>query len=554
MKSTNIEEYKTRITTYPFDVLDGNVLACENIKLACKRFVAWFDRDDMYFDFEEVEKTIRFISHFKHFTGQFNNKPFLLEEWQKWMFSGIYGWKWKETNLRVTRTFLLSVARKSSKSTMLSVMAIKAMLEEPNAQCVVAANSASQASILFKMCTSYIKSLGKKTDKIFKRYRDRIIFDKTQSEIKVVSADATRLDGLNCNFAVVDEISQAPNSDVYTVLSSSMGSRKQPLMCCCTTRSHNNSGFYKELEDSALDCLRGIKNDDSIFPVVYTLDDGDDYEDEKVWKKCSPNLDISVSSEFYRQQITVMKNSPSQFSATMEKVFNVWTSSSNVWIPMDYVYKSMEKVDIKDYKDYLCYLSYDLASTSDLSCVTALFNVDDKFIFKTWYFLPRETLKTSVNKEKYKLWERQKYLIVTEGNVTDYDYIFNQIMKINHECEGVIRISYDTWNSTSLAIKLTEEGYNMQPYSQSIGSMNLPTKQLERLIMQGTNIIIDKNPITAWCFGNAVAKSDWNDNQKIIKESYDNKIDGVVSMIMGYGGYMQDSNYGNITLEGVSFS
>lgn len=549
-----IEEYKARITTYPFDVLDGNVLACENIKIACKRFVGWFDRDDMFFDVEEVERTFRFISHFKHFTGQYNNKPFLLEEWQKWMFSGIYGWKWKETKLRVTRTFLLSVSRKQGKSSALSLMAIKAMLEEPNAQCIVAANSASQASILFKMCTSYIKSLGKKTEKIFKRYRDKIIFDKTQSEIKVVSADATRLDGLNCNFAVVDEISQAPNSDVYTVLSSSMGSRRQPLMCCCTTRSHNNSGFYKELEKSALDCLRGIKNDDTIFPVVYTLDDGDDYENESVWKKCSPNLDISVSRDFYRQQITVMKNSPSQFSATMEKVFNVWTSSSNVWIPMDYVYKVMKNVDIKDYKDYLCYLSYDLASTSDLSCVTALFENDNEFVYKTWYFLPNDTLKTSVNKDKYKIWKQQGYLITTPGNVTDYDYIFNQIQKIQNETSGVMRISYDTWNSTSLAIQLTNEGYNMQPYSQSIGSMNLPTKELERMIMQGNNVIIDKNPITAWCFENAVSKSDWNDNQKIIKESYDNKIDGVISMIMGLGGWMQDNNFNGVSCETFAYN
>lgn len=890
---------RREITDYPWRILDGKETACEWVKLSCKRFIDFLHRDDMYFDVDEVKRTIKFFSHFKHFVGQYADKPFLLEEWQKFIMCGVYGFRWKENNLRVTKTFILSVGRKNGKalrldtniptptgyttmgelkegdivfdkdgkqtkviattpimynhkcyeitftdgekivadadhqwwidrrhkrkyhiettqdmvdkgfkhirkngytdcylnvplakpleydeqelpfdpytfgvwlgdgcskgsiltlngddmneilsyipyhptsitqekdrncfrikfstrdwkkselstflkkynlrgnkhipkeflynsyenrlallqglmdtdgyistnklngshqcqivqknddiangicfllnsfgikynctkkipkiyekecnevnvisfnptqeipcfrlkrkynllpsnhgkykakyikdikevdsvpvkcimvdspshtylcgerntvthnSSLVSVMAIKALLETKGAQVICSANSASQANLLQTMASNYLKSLGKKSDKLFRRYRDRIMFPKTESYIKVVSNSPERLDGLNCNFFVADETSQAVDSKVWDVLDTSRGSRLESLAVACTTRSSNQSGFYRELETSAMNVLNGTVDDDTIFAMIYTLDDGDDYENEKVWKKCSPNLDISVYSQFYRDQINKIKTTPSMTSAIMEKVFNVWTSSSNVWIPMDYVYKSMEKVDIKDYKDYLCYLSYDLASTSDLSCVTALFNVDDKFIFKTWYFLPRETLKTSVNKEKYKLWERQKYLIVTEGNVTDYDYIFNQIMKINHECEGVIRISYDTWNSTSLAIKLTEEGYNMQPYSQSIGSMNLPTKQLERLIMQGTNIIIDKNPITAWCFGNAVAKSDWNDNQKIIKESYDNKIDGVVSMIMGYGGYMQDSNYGNITLEGVSFS
>lgn len=548
------KDIRERITDYPWRVLDGKEIACNWVKLSCKRFVDFLHRDDMYFDIDDVEKTIRFFSHFKHFVGQYADKPFLLEEWQKFIICGVYGFRWKETNLRVVKTFILSVGRKCGKTSLVSIMAIKALLETKGAQVICSANSASQANLLQTMASNYLKSLGKKSDKLFKRYRDRIMFPKTESYIKVVSNSPERLDGLNCNFFVADETSQAVDSKVWDVLDTSRGSRLESLAVACTTRSSNQSGFYRELETSAMNVLNGTVDDDTIFALIYTLDDGDDYEDEKVWKKCAPNLDISVYSDFYREQINKIKTTPSMTSAIMEKVFNVWTSSSNVWIPMDYIYKSMDNVDIKDYKDYLCYLSYDLASTSDLSCVTALFNVDDKFIFKTWYFLPRETLKTSVNKEKYKLWEREKYLIVTEGNVTDYDYIFNQIMRINKECEGVIRISYDTWNSTSLAIKLTEEGFNMQPYSQSIGSMNLPTKQLERLIMQGSNIIIDKNPITAWCFGNAVAKSDWNDNQKIIKESYDNKIDGVVSMIMGYGGYLQDSNYGNITLEGVSFS
>lgn len=546
------KEIREKITTYPWDVLDGKILACENIKLACKRFMDFLDMEDRYFDVGDVERTIRFFERFRHFTGQYNNKPFILQEWQKFMICGIYGFKWKKDGTRVTRTFILSVSRKGGKSSIISIMAIKALLEENNAQVIVAANSASQASILFKMASSYLKSLGGKVDKLFRRFRDRIMFDKTDSSMRVVSADASRLDGLNCNFAVVDEISQAPNSDVYDVLESSMGSRQQPLMCCCTTRSNNQSGFYKELEQSGIDVMRGLKQDDSVFCLVYTLDDGDDCEDEKVWKKCSPNLGISVSEDFYRQQITKMKNNPSQTTAIMTKVFNVWTSTSNVWIPQSYTFKVMDKVRMDDFNDKLLYLSFDLASTSDLTCLSAMYEDHGTYYFKNWYYLPQEALKTSTNKDNYRKWQKQGFLTVTQGNVTDYDYVMNDIQKLQDNSEGIVRISYDSWNATDFTIRLTESGFNMKPYSQSIGSMNRPTKAIERLIMEGKNIVIDKNPITLFCFENSVPKPDYNDNIKIIKESYENKIDGVIAIIMNYGGFQEENHYDGALIEGIT--
>lgn len=547
------KEIREKITTYPWDVLEGKILTCENIKLACKRFMDFLDMKDRYFDVGDVERTIRFFQRFRHFTGQYNNKPFILQEWQKFMICGIYGFKWKKDNTRVTRTFILSVSRKGGKSSIISIMAIKALLEENNAQVIVAANSASQASILFKMASSYLKSLGGKVDKLFRRFRDRIMFDKTDSSMRVVSADASRLDGLNCNFAVVDEISQAPNSDVYDVLESSMGSRQQPLMCCCTTRSNNQSGFYKELEQSGIDVMRGLKQDDSVFCLVYTLDDGDDCEDEEVWKKCSPNLGISVSEDFYRQQITKMKNNPSQTTAIMTKVFNVWTSTSNVWIPQSYTFKVMDKVRMDDFNDKLLYLSFDLASTSDLTCLSAMYEDNGTYYFKNWYYLPQEALKTSTNKDNYKKWQRQGFLTVTQGNVTDYDYVMTDIQKLQDNSEGIVRISYDSWNATDFTIRLTESGFNMKPYSQSIGSMNRPTKAIERLIMEGKNIVIDKNPITLFCFENSVPKPDYNDNIKIIKESYENKIDGVIAIIMNYGGFQEENHYDGALIDGITF-
>jgi phage terminase large subunit-like protein len=534
-----IEKVKD-ITTYPWDVVEGKITSCELVKLACQRFINFLQRDDMYFDFDDVEKKIHITESLKHFKGEYSGRPFLLEPFQKFVYCAVYGMKWKKNHHRVTRTVILSMGRKGGKSSLISAMAINALLEEDCAQCIVAANSASQAGILFKMAQKYLKSIDPK-GKHFRQYRDKILFDKTSSEIKVVAADASRLDGLDCSFFVQDETAAAPSSEVWDVLEQSAGSRAQPLAISCTTRGFNLSGFYKELEDSAIEVLKGVKEDDSLFTLIYTLDEGDDYEDPAVWKKCQPNLGISVFPEFVEQQITKGKNTPTQQYSIMTKVFNCWQSSSENWIQMDYIWKSMQKVDITQYQNEFCYVSFDLASVNDLTCLGWMLPYGDKFYMKFKYYLPNDSIKGNPNEERLKRWAKEGYLTLTEGNVTDYDYVINDIDKIQN-ITPIMKISYDQWNSQSIAIELTGKGMPLEPYSQSLQSMNLPTKTLENMILSG-KVIIDKNPVTAWCFENAKTKYDSLDNVRIIKNSYTQKIDGAITAIMLVGGYLHGQHF-----------
>ena len=534
-----IEKVKD-ITTYPWDVVEGKIIACELVKLACQRFINFLQRDDMYFDFDDVEKKIHITESLKHFKGEYAGQSFLLEPFQKFVYCAVYGIKWKKNHHRVTRTVILSMGRKGGKSSLISAMAINALLEEDCAQCIVAANSASQAGILFKMAQKYLKSIDPK-GKHFRQYRDKILFDKTSSEIKVVAADASRLDGLDCSFFVQDETAAAPSSEVWDVLEQSAGSRAQPLAISCTTRGFNLSGFYKELEDSAIEVLKGVKEDDSLFTLIYTLDEGDDYEDPAVWKKCQPNLGVSVFPEFVEQQITKGKNTPTQQYSIMTKVFNCWQSSSENWIQMNYIWRSMQKVDITQYQNEFCYVSFDLASVNDLTCLGWMMPYGEKFYMKFKYYLPNDSIKGNPNEERLKRWAKEGYLTITEGNVTDYDYVINDIDKIQN-ITPIMKISYDQWNSQSIAIELTGKGMPLEPYSQSLQSMNLPTKTLENMILSG-KVIIDKNPVTAWCFENAKTKYDSLDNVRIIKNSYTQKIDGAITAIMLVGGYLHGQHF-----------
>lgn len=230
------------------------------------------------------------------------------------------------------------------------------------------------------------------------------------------------------------------------------------------------------------------------------------------------------------------------------KILNKWVASAiGEWIPSEYLLKCSEKVNLEDYTHSVCYIGLDLSSVSDMTAISVLIfdNINQKYIFKNFYYLPQTALQESPNREKYRVWYEQKYLNLTTGNVVDYEYILNDIQRIN-KIIPIQAISYDSWQSTALIIKLTELGFNCVPFSQSTGSMNRPTRHLE-MISRNDHLIIDDNPITRWMFANCELREDYNNNVKPIKlnKNSENKIDGVAAMCDALGHYLTETHYDN---------
>lgn len=538
-----------KYTEYAHKVLNGDILAGELVKLACKRFLSWFERDDLEFVPEKADRVVNFCHHLKMSTGKFAGKYMRLTEWQKFVIYFVYGFCHKDTGYRVIRQCYLQLSRKSGKTALASALALYHLISdgENDAQVIFAANSTAQATLAFTMAHNYISSLDPK-GKIFKKYRDSIKFPKTKSIIKVVSADANRLDGLNVSMAVIDEYHAATSNAVSDVLESSVGMREQPLIVYITSAGFDMESPCYEMRNICVQILNNKLQDDTMGAFIFEMDEDDDIEDPKNWIKCQPNLDLTVTTEYIQQQLQKAKNNPSLFINFKTKILNYWCASAvGEWIPHDYIVKCTNKVDLKDkqFEGLYGILGLDLSSVSDMTALSLMIELDGKFYFKLWYFLPESALKESSNREKYKGWFHKGYLHLTPGNVIDYQYVFDKILEIN-QIIPIDTISYDSWQSTALIIKLTEEGFNCQPYSQSMGSMNRPTKYLETIARNG-QLIIDDNPITKWMFSNVVIKSDYNGNAKPIKANHSSefKIDGIVASLNALGMYLSQPQYKN---------
>lgn len=539
---TKIDKSKAYIK-YAFDVLEGKISACVHIKNACKRFIDNFNRDDIYFDYKKADRVISFCQMLKHHDAPpgIVGTPFYLSDWQQWVAINLFAWIRTNDNVRHYTRAYIEVARKNSKTMLMSALAVYSLIEYKSAnQILITANSVEQAGRAFDFCCAFCSQIDPKS-KSLKKSRNKIKFKETGGFVQILSTDYKSADGYNPYFSIVDEYGSSPTSAGYDSLRSG-ATKPGALVVVITTAGPSKDCPCYEMRTNAIDVAAGNKTDDRFFCAVYAVDETMDWTSPDVWKMACPNLGIYPSYEFYHDNLNSAKNSISDELNFKIKNLNFWQSANDVWIPDAYVEKVLHPVDLKRYDDALCYMGLDLGSYSDMTAITFSFFDEEyqKLVFYNEYFLPESCLKDNPNKEKYRIYKAKNLLHLTPGNVVDYSYIIDRILTLQKQYQFVIKkIGFDIWNATQLQVDGINAGLHSslwEPVSQSLSSMNRPTKECDRLI-RSNNVIIDANDITRQMFADTVIKQDWNGNMKPNKavtvggEMKYRKIDGVISIL-----------------------
>ena len=526
---------------YISDVKSGKQIACRFIKQAVDRFEEFRNREDIYFDNKCVDEAISFIKIMKHYLGKSAGQHFELLPWQQFLLANILGLKYKSNGLRVCREVYLQMARKQGKTALIAAIALYFLIVDGEASPEIAclATSREQSRICFDMITNFAKSIDPKSS-FLKYYRNYIKLESNNGQCKVFSSDSSKLDGLNIQLGIIDEAAALPNNMLYSVIKSSMGMRLQPLLIQITTPQFSLSSPAYQTYQMSLEILSGLKTNDNFFPFIYTLDEDDEWDDENVWIKSNPSMGQTVTIDFIKGEVQNAKNDYSQEVPVKIKNIGIWTQSQSVWIPQEKVVKCMGEVKMEDYQGQMGYLGVDLSSVNDMTALALCIPLpNNKFAFKVWCWVPEDTYENSPNKELYRDFINDGSLLITPGNVVDYDSVKAKMGEISKYVQ-VMAVFYDQWNATSWAIDCTEAGYNLIPFSQSIGHYNNATKAMAKLILN-QDCIIDKSRNLLWQFGNCIIKQDINGNQKVTKEEYLKKVDGVIAMTTAIGGYYEEN-------------
>ena len=528
---------------YAQGVTEGTVVCGEFIKLAAERFFNFMEDDRYEFREDKANEVIEFFSILQHFTGRHAGKPFILQPWQQFVIAAIYGFYVKETGERLTKYVYIEISRKNGKTAFAAGLCLFHLIAdgEMDAEVDLAANSKDQAKIAFKFCSQFAKGIDPK-GKDLVSFRDKVKFEKMLSLLQVFAADDSKLDGFNASMYLIDEYHAAKNTGLKDVLQSSQGMRDNPMAIIITTAGFDKLGPCYQYREMCTEVLSGLKENDSLFAAIYSLDEGDDWRDPNNWAKSNPNLGITVKPQYLQTQVHSAINTKSEEVGIKTKNFNIWCDSETVWIPEHYILQASANLDFEQFRNMDCYAGIDLSSTSDLTCASFMIPTENKYYFKTLYYLPEAALQEKRFKDLYGEWRRQGLITITPGNVTDYDYILNDLMKIR-DIVYIQKIAYDAWNATQFVINAEERGLPMEPFSQTLGNFNRPTKELERLLLSG-KAVIDNNLINRHCFRNVIMARDKSGNTKPSKQYEEKKIDGVIAKLEALGIYLVSPRYG----------
>ena len=539
---------------YAKNVTKGQVVASKFVRSACQRQIddlkRFKDKTSLYsFDKSKADRVCQFVELLPHIKGPLAGQPIILEAWQCFILTTIFGWIDKAGNRRFRRVYI-EVPRGNGKSALSSAIGLYMLAAdgEGGAEVYSFATTRDQAKIVF----GDAQNMARRTPGLKQHFgvevgAHAVYILKTASKFEALSAEGSTLDGLNTHFACIDELHAHKTRAVYDVVETSIGKRAQSLLWVITTAGSNRAGICYEVRAFVTKVLQGTAKDESQFGIIWGLDDTDEDEDdwtyEKALIKANPNYGVSVMPDIIQSLQAKAMTMPSAANNFKTKHLNQWVNADTSWLDM----RSWDactdlELDLCEFEGERAWISLDLASKIDVAAKVYLFKREMEgkahyFVFGH-YYLPRDTVDRGENSQ-YQGWEQLGLLSVTDGAVIDFDMIEEELTQ---DCSRfqVVEIPFDPFQATQLSTRMMSQGAPMVEMRPTVLNFSEPMKNLEALILQ-KRIHHNGDPVLGWMMSNVVCHRDAKDNIYPRKERPENKIDGAVALIMALGRAMAES-------------
>lgn len=530
--------HPARALAYAKGVAAGDIVACKWIRLACQRFIDDLKRDDLRFDEVAAQKAVNFIQNLPHTKGKWAAKKelLILSDWQVFVVCNIFGW-FRGDKRRFWTAFLL-IARKNGKSALAAAIALYMFLEdgEFGAEVYSGATTEKQAWEVFrpaKLMVERTPALRQHYDVDVNAKNMHILSNGSRFEPLVGNPG----DGSSPHCAIVDEYHEHDSDDLYQTMETGMGAREQPLMLVISTAGSNLAGPCHDMQKRVEAVLEGREKDDTTFVMVFTCDEDDDWDSDEALIKANPNLDVSVSGEFLRQQREQARRSATKQNHFRTKHLNQWVGARTAWMNMLAWQRQKKEFELEEMAGCPCWMAVDLASKLDVAALVLLFQKDGHFYLKPKFYAPEAAAEEN---SKYRDFATAGALTLTPGNMTDYAFIEEDIQEFAKVVD-LQDIAFDDWQANYLMTRLMDTSLPVVNYNQTVRNMSEPMKELEARVIE-RELWHDGNPVMTWMMGNVTAKVDAKDNIYPRKENDNNplcKIDGPVAAIMAMGRALQ---------------
>ena len=536
----------TFLEEYARKVLDGDIVACKRIKQIYERLLDDLENPgEWHFDEKIANRHVEFIERFcKQSQGKMG-APLKLELFQKALIQAIFGFV-DDNNVRRYNESLTIIGRKNGKTTLMSAIELDLLMNDREGAPEVynIATKLDQAKKGYDEAYRMVKHSPEIGDLIRKRQSD-LYCTFNMGTIKALASNTNSLDGLNAHGVIIDELAAVKNRDIYDLMKQSMSARRQPLLFCITTNGFVRNNIFDDQYKYACDVLDGTVENPRFLPIIYELDDYDEWLDEDAWIKANPGLDTIKSREFLKECVQKAKDDPSFRPTVLTKDFNLKQNSAAAWLKWEEA-NNEEHFDIREF-DY-CIGGMDAADSVDLNAAKAVFMRpnDPNIYVHSMYWIPstvlEQTGKTGTRRERdnapYQLWVDKGYMRTYEGNKVDKIVFLEWFRELRDEYDiYTLFIGYDPWHIDDTLLRMFKAEFgekSMIPVRQGVISLSQPMKDLKADLSEH-RVIYNDNPVDKWNLLNTDKKEDVNGNIQPVKMLDPRKrIDGTVSLIMAY--------------------
>jgi phage terminase large subunit-like protein len=539
---------------YAKAVVSGKILACKWVRLACQRHLDDLKRAKTRafpykFDPDRAGRVCRFIELFPHVKGHWatpqpgkkGSELLKLEDWQCFYLCSVWGWVEKKSGHRRFRTAYLEVPRKNGKSILAGACGLFSFAAdgEFGAEVYSGATTEKQAWEVFRPA----RLMADRSPDFQEHYGVEV-----NAKSLTIPANGSRFepvigkpgDGASPSHAIVDEYHEHPDPTMVDTMQTGMGARLQPLLQVITTAGDNLGGPCYAMHDDAIKTLERSSPEhvnETLFALIYTIDDGDDWTAEDSLRKANPNYGVSVGAAFLQQQQREAVSSAMKQGVFKTKHLNVWVAARSGYMNMEWWNRQADDTLTREqFKGERFFAGVDLASKIDLSSRCDLFvrTIDGE---EHWYlfgrhYCPQAMIDEPQNRH-YQAWQLEKWLTGTEGDETDQERIKLDLLEDAREYE-VAEIAFDEWGAIKMAQELQSAGLTVIRVPQNVKHLSDPMKLLEAKAKAGT-LHHNGDPILAWAMSNVTIKPDRNENIFPGKERPQNKIDPAVAAILAAG-------------------
>ena len=524
------------IYEYADAIRTGRVTVGKWIDAIYRILIAGLQEKKWYFDAKKANKAIKFIENFCHHS-EGRSDLLKLELWQKAIVSAIFGIV-DAGGFRQFREVFIMVARKNGKTLFAAaIIAYMTYLDgEYGAKVYCLAPKLEQADLVYDAFYQIVQS-DDELDEMAKKRRSDIYIEQTNTSIRRLAFNSKKSDGFNPHLAVCDEIEAWPGEQglkQYEVMKSALGARKQPLILSISTAGYINDGIFDELVKRATAFLKGNSDEMRLLPFLYMIDDVEKWDDIEEIKKANPNLGVSVSVEFYIEEIKIARLSLSKKAEFLCKYCNIKQNSSVAWLDFGDVEQAYgAALTLDDFRGCYCVAGIDLSRTTDLTAASIVIERDGKFYIFTQFFMPRDRLEQATEEENvpYGIFEKQGVLTVSGDHFVNYRDVYNWfVMLLKVYKIKPLYVGYDRYSAQYLIQDLQNSGFHTDDVFQGTNLSPL-LDEFEGKLKDGSVRIGNNNLLKSHLLNVAVQINSGDGRKKPVKIEQRMHIDGFVSVI-----------------------